>query len=162
MLQALTESCTLCGDHLLLRFSTKRAFPERASMCVILHLGRRRPSRCCSRDSLLRPSRLFIRDTQRCNRADPSRRNEGMVLQPLHCSQEKRWVTTNLGPACPESGPAQAPIQDVNACGGPRAFGQGICVCVFVCVLLQGELPGGVELRPSGRSDAAGHCLQME
>ncbi len=49
------------------------------------------------------------------DRASPSSRYEVGVLQPLlHCLQERRWVTTNLGPACPESGPSQAPIQDVD------------------------------------------------
>ncbi len=33
----------------------------------------------------------------------------------LHRSQETRWVTSNLGPACSEPGPCQAPVQDVDA-----------------------------------------------
>ncbi len=35
----------------------------------------------------------------------PSSRYEGRVFQPLlHCAQEKRWVTTNLGSAYLELG----------------------------------------------------------
>ncbi len=35
--------------------------------------------------------------------------------QLLHRTQERRWVTTNPGPARSESGPSQAPVQDVDA-----------------------------------------------
>ncbi len=50
------------------------------------------------------------------DRAGPSSRDEVRVLQPvLHRTQERRWVTTNLGPARPEPGPSQAPVQDVDA-----------------------------------------------
>ncbi len=50
------------------------------------------------------------------DRAGPSSRYEGRVLQLLlHCAQERWWVTANLGPANIELGPAQAPVQDVNA-----------------------------------------------
>ncbi len=50
------------------------------------------------------------------NRAGPSSRDEVRVLQPLlHRTQERRWVTTNPGPARSESGPSQAPVQDVDA-----------------------------------------------
>ncbi len=46
----------------------------------------------------------------------PSSRDEVGVLQPLlHRTQERRWVTTNPGPARSESGPSQAPVQDVDA-----------------------------------------------
>ncbi len=49
-------------------------------------------------------------------RAGPSSQDEVRVLQPLlHRTQERRWVTTNLGPAHSEPGPSQAPIQDVDA-----------------------------------------------
>ncbi len=49
-------------------------------------------------------------------RADPSSRDEVRVLQPLlHRTQERRWVTTNPGPAHSEPGPSQAPVQDVDA-----------------------------------------------
>ncbi len=48
--------------------------------------------------------------------AGPSSRDEVRVLQPLlHRTQERRWVTTNLGPARSEPGPSQAPVQDVDA-----------------------------------------------
>ncbi len=48
--------------------------------------------------------------------AGPSARDEVRVLQPLlHHTQERRWVTTNLGPARSEPGPSQAPVQDVDA-----------------------------------------------
>ncbi len=51
-----------------------------------------------------------------CNRAGPSSRDEAGVLQPLlHRTQERRWSSTNPGFATPEPGPAQAPIQDVDA-----------------------------------------------
>ncbi|KAI2645082.1 ORF V: Enzymatic polyprotein [Labeo rohita] len=50
------------------------------------------------------------------DRAGLSSRYEDWVLQPLlHSAQERWWVTANLGPANLESGPAQAPVQDVNA-----------------------------------------------
>ncbi len=50
------------------------------------------------------------------DRAGPSSRDEVRVLQPLlHRTQERRWVTTNPGPACSEPGPSQAPVQDVDA-----------------------------------------------
>ncbi len=50
------------------------------------------------------------------DRAGPSSRDEVGVLQPvLHRTQERRWVTTNLGPARPEPGPSQAPVQDADA-----------------------------------------------
>ncbi len=36
------------------------------------------------------------------------------VLQPLlHCTQKRRWVATNLGPACLELGPSPVTTQDV-------------------------------------------------
>ncbi len=51
-----------------------------------------------------------------CDRASPSSRYEVVVLKPLlHCTQERRWVTSNLGPACLEPVPSQATVQDVNA-----------------------------------------------
>ncbi len=50
------------------------------------------------------------------NRASPSSRYEDRVLQPiLHCTQERRWVMTDLGPACLEPGPSQATVQDAHA-----------------------------------------------
>ncbi len=49
------------------------------------------------------------------DRPGPSSRDEVRVLQPLlHRTQERRWVTTNLGPARSEPGPSQAPVQDVD------------------------------------------------
>ncbi len=49
------------------------------------------------------------------DRAGPSSQDEIRVLQPLlHRTQERRWVTTNLGPARSEQGPSQASIQDVD------------------------------------------------
>ncbi len=51
-----------------------------------------------------------------CNRAGPSSRDEAGVLQPLlHRTQERQWSSTNPGFATPEPGPAQAPVQDVDA-----------------------------------------------
>ncbi len=50
------------------------------------------------------------------DRAGPSSRDEVRVLQHLlHRTQERRWVTTNPGPAPSEPGPSQAPVQDVDA-----------------------------------------------
>ncbi len=50
-----------------------------------------------------------------CDRAGPSSRYEVSVLQPLlHCTQEKRWVKTNLGSAHLEPGPSQAPVQNAH------------------------------------------------
>ncbi len=49
------------------------------------------------------------------DRAGPSSRYEVRVLQPLlHCTQERWWVKTNLGPACLEPGPSQAPVQNAH------------------------------------------------
>ncbi len=49
------------------------------------------------------------------DRAGPSSRYEVGVLQPLlHCTQEKRWVKTNLGSAHFEPGPSQAPVQNAH------------------------------------------------
>ncbi len=49
--------------------------------------------------------------------AGPSSRDGVRVLQRplLHRTQETRWVTSNLGLACSEPGPCQAPVQDVDA-----------------------------------------------
>ncbi len=50
------------------------------------------------------------------DRAGPSCRYEVRVLQPLlHCTQEKWWVTTDLGSASFESEPSQATVQDAHA-----------------------------------------------
>ncbi len=50
------------------------------------------------------------------DRTGPSSRDEVRVLQPLlNRTKERRWVTTNLGPARSEPGPSQAPVQDVDA-----------------------------------------------
>ncbi len=49
------------------------------------------------------------------DRAGPSSRYEVRVLQPLlHCTQEKRWVKTNLGSAHLEPGPSQAPVKNAH------------------------------------------------
>ncbi len=49
------------------------------------------------------------------DRAGPSSRYEVRVLQPLlHCTQERRWVKTNLGSARLEPGPSQAPVQNTH------------------------------------------------
>ncbi len=49
------------------------------------------------------------------DRAGPSSRYEVRVLQPLlHCTQERRWVKTNLGSARLEPGPSQAPVQNAH------------------------------------------------
>ncbi len=51
-----------------------------------------------------------------CDRAGPSSQYEDGVLQPLfHCTQERRWVTSGLGPACLEPGPSPVTVQDVGA-----------------------------------------------
>ncbi len=51
-----------------------------------------------------------------CDRTGPSSRYEVGVLQPLlHCAQEKRWVTTDLGSASFEPCTSQAAIQDDDA-----------------------------------------------
>ncbi len=51
-----------------------------------------------------------------CDRAGSSCRYEVRVLQPLlHCTQEKWWVTTDLGSASFESEPSQATVQDAHA-----------------------------------------------
>ncbi len=53
---------------------------------------------------------------RRTHRAGPSCRDEIRVLQPLiHRTQERRWVTTNFGPARSEPGPSQAPVKDIDA-----------------------------------------------
>ncbi len=49
------------------------------------------------------------------DRAGPSSRYEVRVLQPLlHCTQERRWVKTNLGSAHLEPGPSQAHVQNAH------------------------------------------------
>ncbi len=51
-----------------------------------------------------------------CDRTGPSSRYEVGVLQPLlHCAQEKRWVTTDLGSASFEPCTSQAAVQNVDA-----------------------------------------------
>ncbi len=58
------------------------------------------------------------------DRAGPSGRYEVRVLQPLlHCTQEKRWVTTDLGSASFESEPSQAKMltqKHIFECIRPR------------------------------------------
>ncbi len=50
-----------------------------------------------------------------CDRAGPSSWYEVGVLQPLlHCAQENRWITTDLGSASFESCTSQASFQDVD------------------------------------------------
>ncbi len=57
-----------------------------------------------------------------CDRTGPSSRYEVGVLQPLlHCAQEKRWVTTDLGSASFEPCTSQAAVQNVDA--EKRIFG---------------------------------------
>ncbi len=49
------------------------------------------------------------------DRAGPSSRYEVRVLQPLlHCTQERRWVKTNLGSARLEPGTSQANVQNAH------------------------------------------------
>ncbi len=49
------------------------------------------------------------------DRTGSSSRDEIWVLQLLlHRTQERRWVTTNLGPAHSEPSSSQAPVQDVD------------------------------------------------
>ncbi len=51
-----------------------------------------------------------------CDRTGPSSRYEVGVLQPLlHCAQEKRWVTTDLGSTSFEPCTSQAAVQDDDA-----------------------------------------------
>ncbi len=51
-----------------------------------------------------------------CDRTGPSSRYEVGVLQPLlHCAQEKRWITTDLGSASFEPCTSQAAVQDDDA-----------------------------------------------
>ncbi len=51
-----------------------------------------------------------------CDRAIPSSRYEVRVLQPVfHSTQERRWVTTNLGPASFELATSQTTIQNVDS-----------------------------------------------
>ncbi len=51
-----------------------------------------------------------------CDRTGPSSRYEVRVLQHLlHCAQEKRWVTTDLGSASFEPCTSQAAVQNVDA-----------------------------------------------
>ncbi len=51
-----------------------------------------------------------------CDITGPSSRYEVGVLQPLlHCAQEKRWVTTDLGSASFEPCTSQAAVQDDDA-----------------------------------------------
>ncbi len=51
-----------------------------------------------------------------CDRTGPSSRYEVGVLQPLlHCFQEKRWVTTDLGSVSFEPCTSQAAVQDDDA-----------------------------------------------
>ncbi len=64
---------------------------------------------------------------ERNNRTGPSSRYEVRVLQPLlHCAQQKRWVTTDLGSASFDPRALQAAVQDVDAekhfraCPSPR------------------------------------------
>ncbi len=53
---------------------------------------------------------------ERCDRAGPSSRYEVRVLQPLlHCAQQKRWVTTDLGSVSFDPYALQAAFQDVDA-----------------------------------------------
>ncbi len=60
--------------------------------------------------------RVSVSAGEECDRTGPSCRYEVGVLQPLlHCAQEKRWVTTDLGSASFEPCTSQAVIQDVDA-----------------------------------------------
>lgn len=64
------------------------------------------------------------------DRAGPSSRCGVRVLQPvLHCSQERRWVTTDLGSARLESGPSQASVQDPDAEMLPHVHSPPRLVC---------------------------------
>lgn len=52
-----------------------------------------------------------------CNRASPFSWYEDRVLQPLiHGTQNRKWVTTNIGCACFEAGPSKATIQLTSKC----------------------------------------------
>lgn len=51
-----------------------------------------------------------------CYRAGSFSRYEDRVLQLLlNCTQERWWVTSNLGPACVEPGPSLVNVQHVDA-----------------------------------------------
>ncbi len=65
--------------------------------------------------SCVQKSRSYWRRTRYSRPLQP-RWSQGSTKAPLlHRSQETRWVTSNLGPACSEPGPCQAPVQDVDA-----------------------------------------------
>ncbi len=67
-----------------------------------------------------------------CDRAGPSSWYEDRVLQSLlHCTQEKRWVKTNLGSARLEPGPSQASVQDAHAATHLRVRPSQRLVCSF-------------------------------
>ncbi|XP_051565730.1 uncharacterized protein LOC127447729 [Myxocyprinus asiaticus] len=54
--------------------------------------------------------------TEGRERTCPSSRDEEGVLQPLlQCTEKRRWVAANLGPASTEPGLTQTPIQDADA-----------------------------------------------
>ncbi|XDV48499.1 hypothetical protein PO909_017904 [Leuciscus waleckii] len=61
-----------------------------------------------------------------------------------YCTQERRWVKANLGPANLESGPAQAPVQDANAETHFRMHPSPRLVCSdrhspFLCFAFEGR-----------------------
>ncbi len=90
-----------------LRDSVRPAFSQVQGRSVHLCVEQRCPSLACRSRGPAGEGR---------DRAGPSSRDEVRVLQPvLHRTQERRWVTTNLGPARSEPGPSQAPVQDVDA-----------------------------------------------
>ncbi len=90
-----------------LRDSVRPASPQVQGHSVHLSVEQGRPCLACRSRGPTGEGR---------DRAGPSSRDEVRVLQPLlHRTQERRWVTTNPGPARSESGPSQAPIQDVDA-----------------------------------------------
>ncbi|KAL0146695.1 hypothetical protein M9458_058035 [Cirrhinus mrigala] len=65
-----------------------------------------------------------------CDRSCPLSRDEERVLQPLlHCTQERWRSQTNLGSEGLESGPAQAPVQDVNPQAHPHVCQTSRLVC---------------------------------
>ncbi len=89
--------------------SWKAPFSARNSIRHSVHLGVEQGCPCLA-------CRSRCPTGEGCDRAGPSSRDEVRVLQPLlHRTQERRWVTTNPGPARSEPGPSQAPVQDVDA-----------------------------------------------
>ncbi len=87
--------------------SIHSAFPQVQGHLVNFNQGGRCPCLACGNRS---PA------SKGCDRAGPSSRYEVRVCQPLlHCAQEERWDTTNLGSASIDPWALQTAVQDVDA-----------------------------------------------